>query len=97
MSKTIEISKNSCGTVPAGLLVINKAKVIHGIHIAIMDKDDIERIIKEEVFAFGSPIDIKLPDCNGTGGPWTVDTFPREDVPCPCGNETHWLIKYEYL
>ena len=24
-----------------------------------------------------------------------VDDIPIRDVPCPCGNSTHWLVKYE--
>ena len=68
---------------------------IFAIHITVKDKEDIERTIRDEVFFMGGPIDIKL-DCGGIGGPWTVDTFPREDVPCPCGNQTHWLVKYEH-
>ena len=25
----------------------------------------------------------------------TYDDIPEVDVPCPCGNPNHWLIKYE--
>lgn len=26
---------------------------------------------------------------------WAYSDIPEVDVPCPCGNPNHWLIKYE--
>ena len=25
----------------------------------------------------------------------TIFDIPNEDIPCPCGNPNHWLVKYE--
>lgn len=27
----------------------------------------------------------------------TFNEIPKEDVPCPCGNPKHWIVKYEVL
>ncbi len=32
--------------------------------------------------------------CGGSASYPTVNDIPRHDVPCPCGDPTHWLIKY---
>jgi len=36
---------------------------------------------------------ITLP-CGGQATYRTVDDIPLVDVPCPCGDPNHWLIKY---
>lgn len=37
---------------------------------------------------------IKVPGCGETLHCKTIDDLPRYDVPCTCGNKSHWLIKY---
>ncbi len=33
--------------------------------------------------------------CGGSVSYQTEDDIPLVDVPCPCGDSTHWLLKYE--
>lgn len=37
---------------------------------------------------------ISLEPCNGRATYRTVDDIPLTDAPCPCGDPSHWLIKY---
>ena len=38
---------------------------------------------------------VGMPDCGGSAVYDTVNDIPLVDVPCPCGDPRHWLIKYE--
>jgi len=75
---------------------VTKPSLFIVFHIAYRDTEDPEEVIKAGLIW---PCEIKesiLP-CGSTSGPWTFKTFPRENVPCPCGDPTHWLVKYERL
>ena len=39
------------------------------------------------------PITIEMP-CSQTVRYKTFEDIPLEDVPCPCGNPGHWLVKW---
>ncbi len=39
------------------------------------------------------PIEIEMP-CGNTMPLRTTEDIPDADVPCPCGDERHWLVKY---
>jgi len=28
---------------------------------------------------------------------WQVVRLPIEDIPCPCGDETHWLVRFRAM
>ena len=65
-----------------------------GIHLCTRTSKKSEEVLK----GLEWPIEVAwMQGCNGKGGPWSLEDFPREDVPCPCGDPTHWLIKYDYL
>ncbi len=34
-------------------------------------------------------------DCGGSESYQTAEDIPLVNVPCPCGDPTHWLLKYE--
>ncbi len=34
-------------------------------------------------------------DCGGSESYQTAEDIPFVDVTCPCGDPTHWLLKYE--
>ncbi len=38
---------------------------------------------------------VSLGNCGGEGIYRTADDIPLVDVPCPCGDPNHWLIKWE--
>ena len=38
---------------------------------------------------------VEISNCGGSASYKTWDDIPDHDVPCPCGDPTHWLIKYE--
>lgn len=40
------------------------------------------------------PCYVRLP-CGTTIGYETLDAIPLHDVPCPCGDPNHWLVKWE--
>ena len=44
---------------------------------------------------YGAPfLRVELAEC-GSGITYSTEVdVPEESVPCPCGNPTHWLIKY---
>lgn len=37
---------------------------------------------------------VSLKPCGGRTSYRTVDDIPLEDVPCPCGDPDHWLIRF---
>lgn len=37
---------------------------------------------------------VYLKPCGGSATYRTIDDIPLVDVPCPCGDPNHWLIKY---
>ena len=39
------------------------------------------------------PFNVKLP-CGAKIECMNVSELPNHDVPCPCGNSLHWLVKY---
>jgi len=42
------------------------------------------------------PLTIIMP-CGASISARTFDEIPDHDVPCPCGDPTHWLVKHEVL
>jgi len=56
----------------------------------------------EHAFMSGSQLDelgnmpftLTLPCGNSITYP-DIDDIPMADIPCPCGNPTHWFVKYE--
>ena len=61
--------------------------------------DSIKRKIKEAGILrrnYEDVLVVELRDCGGKESYKTWDDIPNESVPCPCGNPTHWLIKYGY-
>ena len=42
------------------------------------------------------PIQVSMP-CRTTVLWEQVDDVPLVDTPCPCGDERHWVVKYERL
>lgn len=48
-----------------------------------------------EGFVHAPMLKVELKDCGGVAVFATEEEIPYEDVPCPCGNPNHWLIKYE--
>ena len=38
---------------------------------------------------------VDLKECGGSAVYETWEDVPEVDVPCPCSNPNHWLIKYE--
>lgn len=45
----------------------------------------------------GGVLVIDLDPCGGQAVYQTWDDIPDHDVPCPCGDRTHWLIRYHDL
>jgi len=41
-------------------------------------------------------LEVSLEPCGGRAEYKTWDDIPNKSAPCPCGNPTHWLIKYRY-
>ncbi len=39
-------------------------------------------------------VTIKMP-CGSTIVYPDIDDVPMENIPCPCGDTTHWLVRYE--
>ncbi len=37
---------------------------------------------------------VSVPGC-GTTVNYAVNEIPMHDVPCPCGDPTHWLVKWQ--
>lgn len=37
---------------------------------------------------------VSLEACGGHATYRTADDFPLVDVPCPCGNPNHWLVRW---
>ncbi len=50
--------------------------------------------IVEDAEGIDFPVSVQMEGCGSQGGPWTLATFPRENVPCPCGDPSHWLVQY---
>ena len=44
--------------------------------------------------AFEFPFAVELP-CGEVFQYESKDDLPDEDTPCPCGDESHWAVKYE--
>ena len=48
----------------------------------------------------GKPIDPEAPyavitmDCGEEKTYRRIEDIPTEDVPCPCGNPNHWIVKW---
>ena len=39
-------------------------------------------------------LSVAIQPCGSTVSYKTYDDIPETDVPCPCGNPKHWLIRY---
>ncbi len=59
-----------------------------GGYTAIEDAEKASREAGEPVMV------VRLEGCGGHAEYWTFAAIPWEDVPCPCGNPNHWLIRY---
>ena len=58
-------------------------------------KEQVSSFLDEETnFALLVP---SLEPCGGQVTYHTADDVPLVDVPCPCGNPNHWLIKWGAL
>lgn len=52
-------------------------------------------IFRETVFARSQfPLPVQVPGCQTVTIYLTPESLPAVDVPCPCGNPTHWLVKF---
>ena len=40
---------------------------------------------------------ITMDECGSKVNYKTFDDIPEQDVPCPCGNPKHWIIRYKDL
>ncbi len=43
---------------------------------------------------YAPELSITMPGCDKKVDYATVDDIPDVDVPCPCGDEAHYMIKY---
>lgn len=71
------------------------------------DREEVVRAWADEVLskALQRKVDVNSQDftllgvylkpCGGSATYRTVDDIPLVDVPCPCGDPNHWLIKYQ--
>ena len=42
-------------------------------------------------------LSLTIDSCGSTVNYKTFDDIPSQDVPCPCGNPNHWMIRYRDL
>lgn len=86
-----------------------KSPMAIGVHFncADSDREEVVQVWASEISneAQRRGLDISSPDfvllgvslksCGGSATYRTVDDIPLVDVPCPCGDPNHWLIKYQ--
>lgn len=69
-----------------------------GLHVSCRDELGVVSSRREflEVFQeqFKLPFTIKMP-CGEAIACEALEDIPLVDVPCPCGNPNHWLIRWE--
>ncbi len=72
--------------------------VARGVVGAIDEADEAawKTAVREEnrgIFSNCFPVQYTLP-CGNVARYETLDDVPMEDVPCPCGDPTHWFVQY---
>lgn len=63
-----------------------KSKIVCAIH---MRNEPVGRGVLEKQL----PFSYRMP-CGETYALEAIEDLPEEDLPCPCGDKSHWFVKY---